>query len=258
MTVKLLKNNNKGKSSTRSEARTFWGNWLTAFIILLLLAGLYSCKDDENDPNPELLQGSWTRTFTGAETYHAQLNMKDGEWEWIILDTLSTHTNSVGNYEIINDQLRWYDNPDCPEDGLYNWSVTSNNLTLEAVDDACTPRVGGMAGTWDRLDTTVMHQLLGSWTKEMEAEGVLYDVKLTMNTSGELLWEMIDPIPGHTNSSVSFTVLDNVIIIYNDAECGGNGYFEFEIEGGTLTINTIKDSCPPRSPSFTGVWTRVK
>lgn len=256
MTDKLLKNNNKGKSSTRSEAETSWGNWLTGLMILLLLAGLYSCKDD-TETTPTLPWGNWTHTFTSNETYHAQLNLKNNTFEWIILDTLLTHTNSVGKAELTGNQLRWYDNPDCGNDGIYTWSVSNNRLVLEVKDDVCEARVTGMSGTWDRLDTTAMHELSGSWTKTMSVEGNDHDVMLTMNTRGELLWEMIEPIPGHTNSSVAYTVLDGTIVIYNDSECGGNGYFGFEIAGNTLTITTIKDSCPPRSPSFTGTWTRV-
>lgn len=257
MTKKLLQNNNEGKNSTRSEALNSWRIWLTGSMILLVLAGLYSCIDD-NEPTPAEPWGSWTHTINGDETFRAQLNLADNIFEWIVLDTISTHSNSYGKVEITGSQMRFYDNPECESDGTYKWSVASEKLSLEAVDDACDGRVLGLSGTWDKLETTVMLQLSGSWTKEMEVEDVFYDVKLTMNTSGELLWEMIDPIPGHTNSSVSYTVLDDVIIIYNDAQCGGNGYFKFEIVGGTLTISSIKDSCPPRSPSFTGDWTRVK
>jgi hypothetical protein len=77
-----------------------------------------------------------------------------------------------------------------------------------------------------------------------------------MSPDGVLLWEMIDPIPGHTNSSVSYTVLEDVIVIYNDSECGGNGYFTFNVTCCSLTITTLKDYCPPRAPSFSGVWSK--
>ena len=228
------------------------------FLLILMIATVFTsaCKNDD-EPSPELLRGSWTRTFTNDETYHAQLNLKETSWEWIILDTLLAHTNSFGKMELTGNQLRWFDNPDCDNDGRYTWTVSNNKLTLVVVDDPCQARVTGMTGTWDRLDTTAMHLLSDSWAKTMTIENMDYAVKLTMNTAGELLWEMIDPIPGHTNSEVSYTVLDNTIVIYNDSECGGNGYFRFEISGNTLSITTIKDSCPPRSPSFTGTWTKL-
>lgn len=45
-------------------------------------------------------------------------------------------------------RLRWYDDPDCTSNGIYNWSVTNEKLLLEVVEDACAARVGGMSGTW--------------------------------------------------------------------------------------------------------------
>jgi len=58
-----------------------------------------------------------------------------------------------------------YDNPDCTNDGTYHWSVAGENIMQEVVDDACEDRVLGLTGTWDKLDTIVMLQLSGSWTK---------------------------------------------------------------------------------------------
>ena len=63
-----------------------------AALLMVCAISLVSCNKKTNDPdlspNPF---GSWTRTYTGAETYRAQINLNAaGTFEWIMLDTLST------------------------------------------------------------------------------------------------------------------------------------------------------------------------
>ena len=230
------------------------------FAALLLFGSLFlaSCNDSSNSANPENLYGGWTRTYTGTESYSAQLNLlKSGKFEWIMLDTLSTHTNSFAKIEVDGNQLRIFDDPDFAESGLYEWSVSEEMLTLEKLNDNYTARFTALSGNWSLKKTSEFEAVMGSWQKTVTEQGNTYRVKLSMDLEGVLKWEMIDIIPGHTNSLVSYVASGNTIVIYNDPECNGNGYFNYAVNGNELTCTYLKDQCPPRTQSFSGTWTRI-
>jgi len=107
-------------------------------------------------------------------------------------------------------------------------------------------------------DETASKKVLGSWQKNMTADGLNYRVQLTLTSSGILNWTMIDIMPGHTNSSVSFTATDSTFVLFKDPDCSGNGYYSYQITDNSLIINMLKDHCPPRAPSFTGTWIKVQ
>lgn len=229
-----------------------------AVLLIVCTISMYSCNDKTNEPDPSLIYGSWTRTYTGTETYHAQLNLKEsGIFEWILIDTISTHTNSYAKIEVNGDQLRIYDDPDFTEEGTYQWSVSGGILSFTVVNDSYAARVSALTGNWNEKTPATPEIIIGGWQKTVVEQGTSYRVKLTMNTDGVLKWEMIDPIPGHSNSNVSFVATDNTIIIYNDPDCDGNGYFSYAVNGTDLTCTYLKDKCPPRSQSFSGTWSKI-
>ena len=232
----------------------FYAAWLMVCAI-----SLASCnkKSNEPDPSPNPF-GSYTRTYTGTETYRAQINLNAaGTFEWIMLDTLSTHTNSYSKIQVNGNQLRFYDDPDLPADGLYNWAVSNGVLTLSLISDSYAARASAMVGTWNIRNQADFVNIIGSWQKTVVEQGTSYRVKLTMTADAVLKWEMIDPIPGHTNSTVSYAATDNTIVIHNDPECDGNGYFTYSLNGSSLTCTYLKDKCPPRSQSFSGTWNKI-
>ena len=174
-----------------------------------------------------------------------------------MLDTLSTHSNSFSKVEVSGSRLRIYSDPDFADDGTYDWSLSNGILTLSVVSDNYLARVKGIAGSWQIRDTTGLHRITGSWQKTMEVLGVNYRVKLTLTNISTLNWQMVDSIPGHTGSNVSYTTVDNTIVIYNDPDCGGNGYYSYFVSDIYLSTVMLKDNCPPRSPSFSGTWVRL-
>jgi hypothetical protein len=115
-----------------------------------------------------------------------------------------------------------------------------------------------MAGTWNIKDKAGFARIIGSWQKTMVENGITYRVKLSLKPDGALTWEMIDPMPGHSNSSVSFTATENTIIIYKDPDCDGNGYYGYTANDTSINITMTKDKCPPRAPSFSGNWKKIK
>jgi len=233
-------------------------NLVITGIILAGMIMISSCDDKKNTPDPENLYGSWTRTYTGTDAFSAQLNLlKSGDFEWIVLDTLSSHTNSLVKFEITGNKMRVYNDPDIQEEGLYEWSVTGDILTFTELDDNFAPRVAAIAGTWNLTNPAGYAPVLGSWQKTVVEEGTSYRVKLTMDNERLLKWEMIDPIPGHSNSSVSYAATAGSIVIYNDPDCDGNGYFTWKVTGTELTCTYLKDKCPARTQSFSGTWTKL-
>lgn len=238
-------------------------NAIISFYGVLLWACLFTlsaCKEKKDDPDPTVGPfGNWTRTYTGAETYPAQLNLKEsGSFEWIMLDTLSTHTNSYAKIQVNGDQVRIYDDPDFAGDGIYKWSVSGDILTLTMVSDDYTARISALTGNWNLKNRESLGKIIGAWQKTVMEQGNSYRVRLTMTSDQMLKWEMIDPIPGHTNSTVSFTATDNTIVIFNDPDCNGNGYFTYVVNNNELTCTYLKDKCPPRSQSFSGTWSKMK
>lgn len=229
-------------------------------LIIILCIGLVSCKKKDHDadvPNPPL--GCWTRTYSGTESYHAQLNLQEtGIFEWIMLDTLSTHTNSFAKIQVNGDQLRIYDDPDFTGDGIYKWSFSDDILTLTVVSDNYSARVSALSGDWNIKNPVIPQNLCGSWQKSVVEQGISYRVNLVLTPEGVLKWIMVDPIPGHTNSTVPFAATDNIITIYNDPDCNGNGYFNYVLQNNTLTCTYLKDQCPPRSQSFSGIWSKIE
>lgn len=243
--------------TTCATCRNF--SFYAAFLLVCTIS-LSSCNKKSSEPDPTLNPvGSWTRTYTGTETYRAQINLKaTGDFEWIMLDTLSTHTNSYSKFQVNGNQVRFYADPDLPAEGIYSCTLSRGTLTLALVSDSYTARTSALVGAWYPQNPADFAKIIGSWQKIMVDQGISYRVKLTLTTSGTLNWEMIDQIPGHTNSSVSFAAIDNTIIIHHDPDCDGNGYYSYKVSDAGLIIAMVKDKCPARSPSFSGTWSKIK
>ena len=227
--------------------------------IFLVLSSMFSCTHKTEDAGTVTSPlGSFTRTFTGTETYSAQINLKsDGSFEWIMLDTLPTHTNSYSKVQVSGTQLRFYADPDFAGDGLYNWSLNNGVLNLSVVSDDYAARIRGIAGSWQIKDPAVIGRITGTWQKNMQVGGLSYRVKLTLTSAGLLKWSMVDSIPGYTSANLSFTATDNTMVIYNDPDCGGNGYYSFLVSDIAMSVIMVKDNCPPRSPLLSGTWVRL-
>jgi len=233
---------------------------LVCLMLVIMMALAFSCSQKKDDPVPVVTPyGSWIRTFTAGETYSAQLNLKtEGIIEWIMLDTLSTHTNSYSQIQVSGNQLRIFNDPDFTGDGLYTWGIENGPLTLALVNDSYPARTAAIAGAWQGKDETAIKKVLGSWQKLMTVDGINYRIQLTLNSSGILNWTMIDSMPGHTNSSVGFTLTDSAFVLFKDPDCSGNGYYSYQVTDTSLIINLLKDHCPPRAPSFAGTWIKVQ
>ncbi len=239
----------------------FWnpvGKYLLFSVCLLFLSLISACKEDEIDPveTPAFPWGFWSYTFPATPEYHADLlfDKAASTYHWVMMDTLSGIENNRGSVLISGSLLKVYNNPDCWATGNYQFMPSAAGLNILLQSDSCPGRSEKLKALWQPKDMSGMHDLSGSWERTIQSGGIDYRVKLSLETSGRLTWEMIDPIPGHTNSTVSYTANDTVIVIYKDPDCPGNGYYRWNISGNVLTIGLVKDQCPPRAPSFSGEW----
>jgi len=236
------------------------GRLVSGLLIFCLVIFVFSCKDDPKDEEVPATPpwGLWTHTFTGTTPITAELQLREaeGKYVWVVLDTVSGIGNDIGSVVVSDNQAGFYNNGNCWETGIYEFTVKNNILNFSMVSDSCPGRMEKLKTAWIPKQMAGLEALSGSWQKMMSVGGVDYRVRLTMTVYGNLNWEMIDPIPGHTNSSVSFTATDSTIVIYKDTDCPGNGYYNWSISGNELTICLLKDYCPPRAPSFSGVWTK--
>ncbi len=227
------------------------------FIVLLFFIAVTACRNDVDSPiqNPV---GSWERVYSGEEIFTAQLNLSsEGALEWIVLDTVSNHENSMVSFEISGNQLRVFGDPEIEAEGFYQWSKSDQYLQLAVIDDPFAPRVAALDGQWTIKDPAVDPALVASWTKSYLLDDAEYSISLRLEADGSLHWEMIDPIPGHANSSTAFTTYNSTFVIYKDDQCGDeNGYYHFEVNGDEMHLSAVKDLCTPRIDAISGVWSR--
>ncbi|MCF8357173.1 MAG: DUF2314 domain-containing protein [Prolixibacteraceae bacterium] len=96
--------------------------------------------------------------------------------------------------------------------------------------------------------------LVDEWQKLYEATDTSFHVKLTFRDDGTFSWDMIDVVPGHTNSGGEYTATNSEFTLINDPDCDGEGVYGYAVANDQLTVTKISDDCDPRSPAFTGVW----
>ncbi|MBU1369485.1 MAG: hypothetical protein KJ578_12330 [Bacteroidetes bacterium] len=242
---------------TRKTNALKW-NRIPIYLLMGLVISFSACKNEE-DPKVMTPVGSWKRAYSGDVSFTAQLNLSNEEaLEWIVLDTISSHENSMVSFEISGNQLRVFGDPEIEAEGFYQWSISDQYLQLEVIDDPFAPRVAALDGHWTIKDPAVDPALVASWTKSYLINNAAYSIRLRLEADGSLHWEMIDPIPGHANSSTAFTTHNSTFVIYKDDQCGDqNGYYQFEVIGGELHLSAVKDLCTPRIDAISGSWSRL-
>ena len=126
-------------------------NLFKYYLLILALGGIMftGCKKTKEAS----LSGTYTRMMQyGGISYNVELQFADdGTFSWSPVDSIPGHTPSTAKYEKKNDnQIRIYDDVDCGTEATYSYTVTSDNLTLTADTDDCTPRVIALTGLWSR------------------------------------------------------------------------------------------------------------
>jgi hypothetical protein len=126
-------------------------NKLLVFLPMIVGLVLMSCKKDEDQKSD--ISGTYTRTQVEA-TYDFQVKLtfsSNGTFTWEPIGTVEGHTASGASYELLSDtQLRIFNDSDCDSEGVYAYELANNKLTLTHITDACTPRIKGMEGEWQK------------------------------------------------------------------------------------------------------------
>ncbi len=118
--------------------------------ICLLLAG--SCTKDEDEPVPDIY-GSWTVLQTDSEglQFHVELRFNtNNTYDWLLLDTVPTHSNSHAEFTMNASVLTIVSDADCSGTGQYYITVNSNKLSMIAQHDDCEPRAAALEYIWER------------------------------------------------------------------------------------------------------------
>lgn len=235
-------------------------NQLRLMILLFAIAAtgaitFSSCNDDDdNEPFTPYL-GDWTREAGTDSTVSVQLILsEDMTFAWVPLEPQTGHTASTGSYSVSDNRITFFDDSDCPGEGIYDYSYQDGQLNLQMVSDACTPRISGIEGIWDFKDKNSWIALAGSWLQSTEPPDTTFQYRITFEENGSFMWETITPAKELESFSGKFAATLDNIIFYRDTHCDVEGYYHFNIDELELTIAFVDDGCGDRSAEVSGIW----
>lgn len=106
-----------------------------------------------------------------------------------------------------------------------------------------------------KKDETESPDIYGSWTVlQTDDQGQNYNVELRFNTDNSYDWILLDSVEGHTNSNAEFKLVENIMVITNDADCDGEGEYYLIRELDKLAVISVKDDCALRSKALEYLW----
>ena len=128
--------------------------FIVPILISLLSLAFFSCNKDSDCTIPDnSIYHSWQRLITDSDNakYNAELKINtNNSYNFIVLDSNTTHTNSYAEFALHNDTLTIVLDYDCNKIGIYEFLVSDNKLSLIAVNDSCGPRVAAIQGIWNK------------------------------------------------------------------------------------------------------------
>ncbi len=122
---------------------------LSLTVICLAMVGV-SCSKDE-DPSPDIY-GSWIVLQTDSEGLQFLVELRfnsDNTYDWLLVDTVPTHSNSHAAFELNGRIMTIVSDADCSGTGRYYVTVDSHKLSLLAQQDDCQPRANALEYIWD-------------------------------------------------------------------------------------------------------------
>lgn len=233
------------------------GKYFSMLFILIAAIVIFfsSCnEDDDNEPFTPYL-GDWTREAGTDSTFSVQLNLNDDNtFAWVPLEPESGHTSTTGTYSAGDGRITFAGDPDCPGEGIYDYTYQDGKLSLQVVTDECTPRISGLEGTWDFKDKNGWIALAGSWLQSTQPPDTTYEYRLSFEENGNFMWETINPAKSRESFSGKFVATLDNIVFYRDSHCDVEGYYHFNIDELELTIAFVHDGCEDRSAEVIGTW----
>lgn len=100
-------------------------------------------------------------------------------------------------------------------------------------------------------------EIYGVYEKTYATETNSFQVQLTLQNDGILIWQPLEAIQGHSSSSVSFSKLEgDQIRIFNDTDCGTDATYAYQVSNTILELTAMEDNCDPRIDALSGIWNR--
>ena len=99
--------------------------------------------------------------------------------------------------------------------------------------------------------------IYGSWTVlQTDSEGLQYNVELKFNTDNSYDWILLDTAEGHSNSHAKFNLVENIMVITEDADCDFEAEYLLIKEQNKLAIISVVEECGPRANALEYLWER--
>jgi hypothetical protein len=97
--------------------------------------------------------------------------------------------------------------------------------------------------------------IYGSWTVlQTDQDNQQYNVELKFNIDNSYDWILLDSAAGHSNSHAEFSLIENVMVINNDADCNFQGEYLLIKESNKLAIISVSEECVPRALALEYIW----
>ena len=79
-------------------------------------------------------------------------------------------------------------------------------------------------------DNSINKNILGNWERTVIKEnGNTFEAILSIKETGKLHFILPNPVEGHTESIVDYSINDNILMIYNDEECNSVATYFFTV-----------------------------
>ncbi len=106
-------------------------------------------------------------------------------------------------------------------------------------------------------DKTV--SITGTYQHKYNVDGIDYDVQLELTNDSLLHWIPVMLIPGHTSSTVSYVIVDDIQLrVFNDTDCNSEATYLYTVTDEKLTLMADREPCIPRLSALSGEWTRIE
>lgn len=106
-------------------------------------------------------------------------------------------------------------------------------------------------------DKTDSPNIYGSWTVlQTDSQGLQYNVELRFNNDNSYDWILLDSVEGHTNSYAKFNLVENVMVITEDADCDFEAEYLLIMENNKLAIISVTEECGPRALALEYLWSK--
>lgn len=123
-----------------------------AYLFVCFSSILFTCQKDELKAS-EMLLSSWTRFYAASDaSFNVKLTFnKAGTFSWELMQNVPTHSNSYAQFSATENEITISNDPECPEAGLYTYSIKGNQLTITLVSDGCSQRSPAFSGVWEKF-----------------------------------------------------------------------------------------------------------